>query len=65
MVFDLTEPTIDEESFEKQDWLNSFYVANNIVLKETLPTNMSKSRGMRCTMIIYVDVDYLSNSTTC
>ena len=42
MVFDPSEPTIDEELFEKQDWSNSFYATNDTDLKEALPGNISE-----------------------
>ena len=40
MVFDPTEPTIDEDQFEKQDWGNSVYATDGTDLKEALPENM-------------------------
>ena len=42
MVVDPSEPTIDEELFEKQDWRNSVYATGDTDLKEALPGNMPK-----------------------
>ena len=39
MVFDPTEPTINKELFEKQDWTNSVYATDDTDLKEALPSN--------------------------
>ena len=40
MVFDPSEPTIDEELFVKQDWTNLVYAIDDTDLKEVLPGNM-------------------------
>ena len=42
MVFDPSEPTIDEELFEKQDRSNSIYDTDATDLKEALAGNMSE-----------------------
>ena len=64
MVFDLTEPTIDEQLFERQDWTNSVYATDDTDLKEALPSNMTESRGIGLTMRAYVDTDHAVDSVT-
>ena len=64
MVFDPTEPTIEEEQFEKQDWSNFIYVSNDMDLKEALPGNIPEPRGKGLTMRAYVDVDHAEDSVT-
>ena len=65
MVFDLTEPTIDEERFEKQNLTNSIYTTDDTDLKERLPGNMPESRGIGLIMRAYVDADHVGDSVTC
>ena len=62
MVFDPTEPTINDNLFVKQDWTNSVYATDNTDLKEALPGNMPKSRGIGLTMRVCVDADHAGDS---
>ena len=64
MVFDPSEPTINEELFEKQDWSNSVYATDDTDLKEALPGNMPEPRGKGFTMSAYVDADHAGDSVT-
>ena len=64
MVFDPSEPTIDEELFVKQDWTNSVYATDDTDLKEVLPGNMPEAPGIRLTMRAYVDADHAGDSIT-
>ena len=61
MVFDPSDPTIDEESFERRDWTSSEFGLN---LTEEMPTNMPESRGLGFVMRAYVDADHASNTIT-
>ena len=64
MVFDPSEPTIDEELFVKQDWTNSVYATDDTDLKEALPGNMPEARGIGLTMRAYVDADHAGDYIT-
>ena len=44
-VFDLTEPTIVEKLFERQDWRNSVYATDDTGLKEVLNRNISEPQS--------------------
>ena len=61
MVFDPTNPTIDEADFERQDWTTSEF---GHMENELLPTNMPKPRGMGFVMRAYVDADHATDSVT-
>ena len=64
IIFDPTEPTIDKELFEKQDWSNSVYATDGKDLKETLPGNMLEPRGKGLTMKAHVDTDHTGELAT-
>ena len=64
MIFDPNELTIDEDLFEKQDWSNSVYVTDDTDLKEALPGNMPKPRGLGMIMSAYVDANHAGDSVT-
>jgi len=61
MVFDPTDPVIDESMFERKDWNASEFGRG---LKEELPTNLSKSRGLGFVIWAFVDADHASDSIT-
>ena len=61
MVYDPSDPVIDESLFEKKDWASSEFGSE---LQETLPANMPKPRGMGLTMSAYVDADHAADTTT-
>ena len=59
MVFDPTEPTIDESQFPDQDWSASPYAGST----EELPPNMCEPRGVGMTMRAFVDSDHATDTT--
>ena len=64
MVFDRSEPTIDEELFEKQDWSNYVYATDDTVLKEALTGNMPEPQGKGVLMSACIDADHTGESVT-
>jgi len=60
LVFDPSEPPIEMNSFQHQDWTASEYGE----LQEQLPTNMPESRGIGFTMSAYVDSDHAGDVIT-
>jgi hypothetical protein len=59
MVFDPTEPDIDESLFTDEDWSATPYAES----KEELPPNMCEARGVGMTMRAFVDSDHASDTT--
>ena len=62
MVYDPSDPTIDESSFELRDWTSSEF--GHLQGKEELPPNMPEPRGLGFTMRAKVDADHASDTTT-
>ena len=60
MVFDPTEPDIDESCFVREDWSAAAYGE----CKEELPPNMTEARGVGMTMRAFVDSDHAGDITT-
>ena len=60
MVFDPTEPEIDESLFPTKDWSNSIYGD----VEEELPPDMPPALGMGFRMRVYVDSDHAGESVT-
>ena len=60
MVFDPTEPYIDEFKFPNEDWSSSPYAE----CKEDIPLNAPKARGLGFTMRALVDLDHAGDCTT-
>jgi hypothetical protein len=60
MVFDPTEPIIDDAIFEEQDWSDSVYGQGT----ETLPSNAPEPRGYGFKIKAYVDSDHAGDSVT-
>lgn len=60
MVFDPTEPDIDESQFPCEDWSSTVYGE----CKEELPGNMPEPRGIGFTMRAFVDSDHAGEVTT-
>ena len=54
MVFDPTEPDIDESQFRHDDWSATSYGE----CKEYIPSNAPKPRGIGFTMRAFVDSDH-------
>jgi hypothetical protein len=59
MVFDPSEPTIDELQFPEQHWSATLYADST----EDLPPNMCEPRGESMTMHEFVDSDHATNTT--
>ena len=60
MVFDPTEPSIDDSQFERKDWSNSVYGD----VTEELPPNMPPALGRGFKMRAHVDSDHAAESVT-
>ena len=60
MIFDPTEPEIDDNQFKREDWSSSVYMN----AKETLPANMPESRGFGFKIRAFVDSDHAGNEKT-
>lgn len=61
MVFDPSDPVIDEALFDRHDWTTTPHGAD---LKEELPPNMPTPRGQGMTIRAYVDADHATDSMT-
>ncbi len=61
MVYDPSDPVIDESLFERKDWASSEFGSH---LKEDLPTNMPEPRGMGFIMSARVDADHAADTKT-
>lgn len=61
MVFDPSDPVIDEILFERKDWASSKFGGVGV---EILPPNMSEPRGLGFTMRAKVDADHAGDSVT-
>ena len=62
LVFDPSDPTINEQDFEKRDWTSSEF--GHVEDKEELPPNMPEPRGMGFTIVAKVDADHASDTVT-
>jgi hypothetical protein len=62
MVFDPSDPVIDESSFGLRDWTSS--ECGHIQGREELPLNMPEPRGMGFTMRAKVDADHAADTVT-
>ena len=60
MVFDPTEPDIDESQFERENWSATVYGE----CKEELPPNMPEPKGVGFTMRAFVDSDHAGDIST-
>jgi len=60
MVFDPSEPDINEASFQKKDWSASIYQDT----KEILLGNQPEARGFGFKIRAYIDSDHAGNSVT-
>ena len=59
VVFDATEPYVDESRFAKVDWTETYGE-----LIEELPPNMPKPRGNSVVLSCFVDADHAGNKVT-
>jgi hypothetical protein len=62
MVYNPSDPTIDESNFELRDWTSSEF--GHLQGKEEVPPNMPEPRGMGFVMRVKVDGDHASDTTT-
>ena len=62
MVFDPSDPVINESDFELQDWTSSEF--GHVQGREELPPNMPEPRGLGFVMRAKVDADHASDTTT-
>lgn len=62
MVFDPSDPVVDENQFVKQDWASSEF--GHVIGEEVLPPNMPEPRGMGFVMRAKVDADHASDTVT-
>ena len=62
LVFDLSDPVVEENDFELCDWTTSEF--GNLQGVEELPSNMPNHCGFRFIMCAKVDSDHASDSTT-
>ena len=61
MVFDPTDPVIDQSLFDRKYWTASEF---GLTMKEELPPNMPTPRGMGFVIRAHVDADHAGDSIT-
>ena len=61
MVFDPSDPVIDEDEFERKDWTSSEFGGT---MSEELPKNMPHPRGQGFTISSMVDADHAGDTIT-
>jgi hypothetical protein len=62
MVYDPSDPVIDESAFEEKDWTSSEF--GHLQGKEELPPNMPEPRGQGFVINAKVDADHASDTVT-
>ena len=62
MVFDPSDPVIDESKYQKQDWTSSEF--GHLQGKQELPPNMTQPRWLGFTVKAKVDADHASDTVT-
>lgn len=62
LVFDPSDPVVDESKFQQQDWTSSEF--GHVMGKQELPPNMPEPRGLGFTIRAKVDADHASDSVT-
>ena len=62
MVFDPSDPVVDEAAFERRDWTSSEF--GHVQGKEEMPVNMPEPRGLGFVMRAKVDADHAADTTT-
>ena len=62
LVFDPSDPVVDELAFEQRDWTSSEF--GHVQGKEEIPTNMPESRGIGFVMRAKVDADHAGDTIT-
>ena len=61
MVFDPSDPVIDEAQFEEKDWTVTEFGLN---IEEELPASMPAPRGFGFVMRAFIDADHAGDSIT-
>ena len=61
MVFDPSEPVVDEGQVAEKDWTTSEF---GDCTKEELPANMPRPRGLGFVLRAFVDADHAGDSIT-
>ena len=62
LVFHPSDPTINEQDFERRDWASSVF--KHVEDKEELPSNMPEPKGLGFTIAAKVDADHASDTVT-
>ena len=62
LVFDPSDPTINEQDFERRDWASSEF--RHVEGREDLPPNMLEPSGLGFTIVAKVDADHASDTVT-
>ncbi len=62
LVYDPSDPVIDESKFEAKDWTSSEF--GHIDGKEEIPANMPEPRGLGFVIVAKVDSDHASDTVT-
>lgn len=62
LVYDPTDPAVDESQFEEQDWASTEF--GHVIGKEEMPPNMPEPRGLGFVMRAKVDADHASDTVT-
>jgi hypothetical protein len=62
MVYDPSDPVINESAFERKDWTSSEF--GHLQGKEELPQNMPEPRGQGFVINAKVDADHAANTGT-
>lgn len=58
MIFDSSEPVIDESEFPREDWSDSVYDTEDCDLQEPIPSDMPEPLGEGMIMQLFVDSDH-------
>ena len=62
MVYDPSDPVIDESKFQRQDWTSSEF--GHVIGKQEMPPNMPEPRGLGFTISAKVDADHAADTVT-
>ena len=62
LVYDLSDPVIDESMWEAKDWASSEF--GHLEGKEEVPPNMPEPRGLGFVVWVKVDANHTSDSVT-